>query len=64
MIIDDQTFSSSYDLAPPLSPSPAGKLDRRPHRKPKKDRQLAVGEGEEGTGEEQNHTAARKPGPL
>ncbi len=59
MIIDDQTFSSSYDLALPLSPSPAGKLDRRPQRKPKKDRQLAAGGGDE-----PNHTTARKPGHL
>jgi hypothetical protein len=50
-------------LANPLPPFPVSKLDRQ-HRKAKEEGQLADGRRGEGEGEEPNHTAARKPGPL
>ncbi len=61
----DQAFSPSYDLAPPPTPppnSPVSKLDRQP-RKTEKERKL-LRERKDGVGEEPNHTAVRKPGPL
>jgi hypothetical protein len=53
-------FSSSRP--PPLS----HRQQARPatHRKTEKEIQRAYGRGEEGMGEEPNHTTARKPGPL
>ncbi len=60
MKIDDQDFSPLYDLAPPPPPAlPNSKLGRR-----HKEFAEGMGGGGRGEGEEPNHTAARKPGPL
>ena len=57
----------SYDLAPPPSPYPhfpVSELDRLHIGRMRKRDNLLMGEGEEGMGEEPNHTTARESGPL
>jgi hypothetical protein len=63
--IADLACSLSYDLAPSPPPplSPVGKHNQQRTRRLRKRDNLLMGEGE-GVGEEPNHTAARKPGPL
>jgi hypothetical protein len=62
--IENQAFSRSYDLAPPLSPPlPSVCFDRRHTGRLRKRNNLLTVEGMEAE-EEPNHTPARKPGPL
>ncbi len=63
--IEEQAYSSSYDLAAySLTPS-FPSVSSRPaiHRKTEQGRHLDDGKGGR-LGEEQNHNTARKPGPL
>jgi hypothetical protein len=68
MIIEDDAFSLSYDLAPPSSPTPrppfrqqVASLSQSSCLSPV---ELTDGRGGEEVGEEPNKTKARKPGPL
>jgi hypothetical protein len=64
MIIEDQAFSSSYDLAPPLPPlHSVSSIGDHTGGLKKRDNWLWE-RWEEGVGKEPNHTTARKPGPL
>jgi hypothetical protein len=61
--VEDQTFSVSYDLAPP--PSPDSKLSLSQSSSLCRRSSLLTGEGmRDWVGEEVNYTTARKSGPL